>query len=531
MNRNTKGNPSFRGCGHVPPPWGRGDRWALALVGLLSLGFHLLYFRHGVQNLVDLGVACVDAERLLLGQLPGRDFMESYGPGRFVLTALAFLAVGKSLLTFSALCVGVLAVKDLLLFRAARFLLSQSWALYLTLLCIVVHGPTHKAFLSFALVLVILPALALIERPRSKGAFLLGLAVAGAGLFRLDMGAAGLTAAGLLLFLLPEERGKWRRLALPFAGGALLLGGPYLLYLALIGNLPWFVIQHWKRIHSLELANADAPGFLNLLHASSPEQRWFGYLLLLMGLVVISSAALGWAAWRSGGRARKRALALGVVLFLGILAFNQVRLGVKFSRFGQIAPPFFFLLAVLLQALHRWLRGATRAAALRLCAPVAAFLFFAGLCAFLWTWQGHYSQDAFSVLRLPEYAPPLPRSGCFFKYKKGKEIEEVVKYLETFVPPGRTFFTGPSCPLFLFLAGRPNPTPFTDFTFYYFDEENQRVVIRALEEARVSYIVNWPRELTGFLFTESAPILTAYIKTHFHLDRYIGRFAVLKRIQ
>ena len=73
----------------------------MTVVAAVSLLFHLIYFRHGVQNLVDLGVACVDAERILDGQVPGRDFLEPYGPARFYITALAFWIGGRSLLTFS----------------------------------------------------------------------------------------------------------------------------------------------------------------------------------------------------------------------------------------------------------------------------------------------------------------------------------------------------------------------------------------------------------------------------------------------
>ena len=75
-----------------------------AVVAVISLLFHLLYFRHGVQNLVDLGVACVDADRLLNGQVPGQDFLDPYGPARFYITALAFSIGGKSILTFSVVC-------------------------------------------------------------------------------------------------------------------------------------------------------------------------------------------------------------------------------------------------------------------------------------------------------------------------------------------------------------------------------------------------------------------------------------------
>ena len=97
------------------------------------------------------------------------------------------------------------------------------------------------------------------------------------------------------------------------------------------------------------------------------------------------------------------------------------------------------------------------------------------------------------------------------------------------MPPGQAIFTGPTCPLFHFLADRPDPSPFTDFTFYYFDEENQERVIEALERARVDVAVIWPRMVTGFWFRSAAPRLAEYLEHTFSPERTIGRFLVYRR--
>jgi hypothetical protein len=511
----------------------RGEWMITAGVAAVSLLFHLIYFRHGVQNLVDLGVACVDAERILDGQVPGRDFLEPYGPARFYITALAFWIGGRSLLTFSVVCLIFLTLKDAIVYRASRVLLSRPFALFVAALSIMVHGPLHKVFLTFAAMLVLWPALALAVRPRSSTAFALGLCVAAAGCFRYDAGAAGLIASIMLIALLPRagpasDPGRTRAAGCFLAGLAALGGPAAFLYLHGV-DLAVFFGHHLKRLHSLEQANAGAPGPLDLPASSLPEERLLGFLLLALALVAAAVAVQAFRLLRREGAHRRTALALLVLLAMSLLLYNQVRLGVKFSRLGQIAPPYFMAFAFLLQTAWRRKEAAPGRRALRWLCPSAAAGLFLFLAAYLWSFEGMHSQDAFSALRLNEYFVEHPRARCYFKRKKGMEIEEVVRYLERVTAEGEPVFTGPSCPLFHFLARRPNPTPFTDFTFYYFDEENQREMVKILDRAGVRYAVNWPRELTGFLFVESAPVLTDYLSAHFATERRIGRFMILKR--
>jgi len=214
---------------------------------------------------------------------------------------------------------------------------------------------------------------------------------------------------------------------------------------------------------------------------------------------------------------------LGVLLLFSLLLSNQLRLGMKFIRLSQISPPLFMMLAYLLQ------ETGVRFPSLRRTASVAAAAFFLALAAYLWSFEGFSSQDSFAVFRMREHYVAAERAQVWFKRAKGVEIEEVIRYLEQAVPPGQAIFTGPACPLFHFLADRPNPAPFTDFTFYYFDDTNQDRVIAALEEARVEVVVTWPRPLTGFWFKSSAPRLAEHLERAFAPERTIGRFVVLRR--
>lgn len=497
-----------------------------AAAAVLSLLFHLSYFRYGVQNLVDLGVACVDSERILEGQVPGRDFFDPYGPGRFYLIALTFLIAGKSLLSLSVLCVILLAVKDGLVYLFSRCLLSRPWALFVTALAVMVHGPMHKVFLMLAGGLVILAAFRAVLRPGKASALFLGLSVVAAGLLRYDMGAAGLIITVSLLALLAGSRRldlpELFRFSLYFGLGAAMLALPVGAYFILEGvDFGAMVKHHAIRLYSLEEANADKTGLWELHLSRDPAERHFGYLLLALAAALLWAFGYGLVLWWKEKRDRTRPVLIFLLILMSLMLFNQVRLGVRFSRLSQVAPPLFILFALLLQWAFRVIENSGSMRKLRWISPLTGAVLFFLLAAYIWSYQGYASQDSFAVLhpKYKKYYMDHPRSRCYFKGNKGRIIHEVTRYLENVTEEGEPIYTGPTCPLFHFLTNRPNPTPFTDFTFYYFSEENQRLVIRYLEKDKVNYIVNWERILTGFSFESCAPVLAEYFKFNFAKER------------
>ncbi|MFH2001863.1 MAG: hypothetical protein ABIK28_19425, partial [Planctomycetota bacterium] len=511
----------------------RYDRIALLSIVVISLLFHLTYYRYGVQNLVDLGVACVDSDRILNGQVPGVDFFDSYGPARFYMIALAFAVAGKSLLTLSALCVILLAIKDALVYVTARDLVSKRWALFVAALSIMVHGPIHKVFLSLAILLILVAAFRLIRRPGWKAAFVFGLAVFLAGTLRYDMGAAGMIIGFLLVAALPLAARFSKKLFLPALSGflaGLALPGLFLTawyyhigvdFLVLIDN-------HVKRVTCLEQANQDKLGILTLPFSDQPVDFLLGYTLLFLALILAFALFAAIRLWRRAeGTDRRTALMLGVMIALGALSFNHIRLGVKFLRIGQVGAPFFIALAYLL--MHAFVILKNRGSCLRWVPPCLAVGFFIFLGLYIWNFEGAYSQDSFAVLRIRSHYLDHPRGGCAFRGKRGEEVEEVIAFIEQRTAPGEAIFTTAACPLLHFLTDRPDPTPFTDFAFYYFDEKNQNLVIEKIREANVRYIIDWPRPLTGFWFKTCAPLVFDYVNTHFKVERQIGRFVIMKR--
>ncbi|MBU0755256.1 MAG: hypothetical protein KJ645_08960, partial [Planctomycetes bacterium] len=320
-------------------------------------------------------------------------------------------------------------------------------------------------------------------------------------------------------------------LSLGLFAGMLIPGLAYGACLFLAGaDFPAWIQHHLVRLNSLELANSDLPGFWGLLQSDEPQDYLFGMVLIFMGLLLAVSAGLAFRLWKKTcPNDRARALMLGVLLVAGILLLNQVRLGLKFIRLSQVSPALYILFAFLLCRTWQCLKTKSSPVAIRWLPPAAALVFFLGLAGYIWAFEGTWSQDSFAVYKVRPYFMNVPKGRCYFKGKKGEEIEEVVRFLQEKTAPGEPIFTGPTCPLFHFLADRPDPAPFTDFTFYYFNEANQKAMIEAIERAGVNYGVQWPRPLTGFYFETCAPLLASYFNTHFHQERMIGRFVIFRR--
>jgi len=506
-------------------------------VALVSILFHLIYFRYGVTNLVDLGVVCVDSERVLNGQISGRDFFDSYGPGRFYLAALSFLIGGKSLLSFSVLCLILLAVKDLIIYLTARFLLSRPWAIYIALCSIVFHGPIHKVFLPLAGIIALYSVFKFARQPSNKSAFLMGVFIVVAGLLRYDMGAAGLIIASVALILISIagdkiERPGIFRLALTFILGVIVVAVPIAAYFYFNDADPGMMIEnHLARLNSLEQAIKVSPGFSDIYRSSSPQDYLFSYMFIFFAVVTFLALLLTLILALKRKVDNKTLVFLTALLLLALMAGNQVRLGIKFSRFSQVSPYFFMLLAVLLQYGFNLFKSGSSLRHLRLVIPAIAIAVSLFVTAYIYNYQGRQSQDSFATLRYECIKLDIPRGQCYISNSKGLSIQNVIRFIEKTVPPGQAIFTGPTCPLLHFLSDRPNPLPFTDFTFYFFDIPNQKTVIRAIDEANVQCVINMRRPLTGFVFYTSAPQVYNHIKSNFYLDKRIGLFEIYRRIE
>lgn len=264
MIRNDRGRIGWPGVGG----------WA----ALASISVLLLYAlcRYAVPGPFDEGFALYNSWRVFLGDVPGRDLWQIYGPGTPFLNAAVFWVAGVNLLTFR---IADLVVKICLLIAVAlvarragaRFWAAWSFVLSsLVLAGLAIFGYSLVPALAFTL----FSQLAWV-RAADKGsirwALVTGALVALAGLFRPDFGVYAFGAIGvavacqatLLRETIPLKMFAWM-VAAAFAASLLAYAWP--LSQAGVGVL-WEQLIRFPLLGDLKAYTLDSPGFFRPFHA------------------------------------------------------------------------------------------------------------------------------------------------------------------------------------------------------------------------------------------------------------------------
>ncbi len=514
------------------------------LIGVGATLFHCLYFNHGVRNWIDLGVAVVDAERILDGQVFGRDFTAPYGPGRYYLAASWFRLFGASLFTLNCLFLCLMTVVDMLTYLVARRFMLRPLAAGAAILAIVGHGPIHKVYIGLFSILFLWTALRAVERKTVRSGLAMGLAAAAACLFRYDVGAMAICCSGVLIvfiaFLPPiADRKKGLGRIKPLASGFILgCGVPLLLLagmLAIWADPHWLVEQISCRIRAFDSIHVDEPGIFELLAAPEAGARFRAILTLLLVATPFAATLLGVVDLRAG-RGSAAWIAIPMMGLLGVLLLNQWRLIPRFNRLLQAGPVLYVQVVLLIAVLARFFRG-RRYLAGELAACGACGVLIAVISLYLFLYTGTGSQDSFAVLRQDECYLDLEKAKCHVPRNRCLDIAAAVREVEARTAPGEPIATGPGCPVVSFLADRPNAAPFTDPFLYFLNREAEKRVVREVRESRAALYVDWrirreaPLSIFGLSLANAAPEFHFYLNETYRpvWQKPRGRFTIWQR--
>ncbi|NNE44089.1 MAG: hypothetical protein HKN12_07760, partial [Gemmatimonadetes bacterium] len=151
--------------------------------------WHFSYARYGLVA-QDEGWLLHAATRVAQGEVPYRDFLTAYVPGRYYLVAAVLESFGSSLPAVRILFCVLRALVVLLTFLIGLRIGNRPMALAAAVTVAVLPGPWHKTFYTLVPLLTFAPLLRW-ERTRGAAWLLLAGAVAGAGLwFRQDAAVA-----------------------------------------------------------------------------------------------------------------------------------------------------------------------------------------------------------------------------------------------------------------------------------------------------------------------------------------------------
>jgi hypothetical protein len=484
-------------------------RWPADLKSLLFIpifagGLWLLFVAlKASANIYDEGLILVNAERVLGGQVPYRDFWSLYAPGYFYVLAGLFKLFGPNMLLVRIFDTLIRFALTLEVYVLARRLSSRWWALvpyaFVTLWLSAIQfyaypvWPTLVCMLGVALVLMPGGSLRAMEAelPGSKGSVrgteaelpdsrwrlaAAGLLIGLTAVMRLDFG--GYTAAGVGLALAvysyrqaagrcaaaPQRLAAVVKAELVLAAGAAVIAVPVYGYLLAEAGLPAL----WN-----DLIVFPATTFRAMRHLPVPtlwpdmSHAWYGdwvrlYFPLGIYAAALIYALLGLRAPANVGVDRRR------LTSIWLLGLSVVGLGLVVkatSRYHELhALPTAIVAALVATALfYRIPARIWRRAAF----PPLFVLALAGLTVAPYIF--HFTDMYASVARFSNTGcySELPRAGCV---PIGIDEQMAVQYLQAHTAPDEYVYVGNTRHdlifvndvLFYFLLGHPIPTAYAE---------------------------------------------------------------------
>ena len=541
---------------------------ALALLVVAAGFFGLLFNRESVLSYA-IGYNLYGAERVLEGEVPYRDFHTLYPPATVYVNAWIFKLLGISL--YNAL-LGVMVFKVLttvMLFLCGRLVMPRSWALAaaaFSLFWLRPNGPFKAVPMHYGalfLAVALFSILRYVTGRKRRYLVIAGLAIGVLALFKHNIGAYALIGSLVVVFAadVPSEV-KARQIIRNYHGPLILLCAfvlplaPALIYMKSQGALG-------PMVHTLLFGPGEfLLGRLNAL--PSPVMAvifaaWlamFGSFALgkvrsgpvrtaiVMAAAVLSISAFLLLANQSFIDSIVFYVPVAVVAAAGFVCFSGNQIG----RTGRVA-----LLAVLVGAAAAFMESFPRFAreqAISAMPFVVLLLFF-----LLYTFKPKAQAVTGSGLRLSVALGIVPLAFVLmgvrlfastyfagFKFKSGaelravrgrgvyfpesiaSEIDEVIDYVQQWVPPDGYFFAhsyaGSS---YLFLADRKNPSGVQFWGGVGVSDEEKARTLAAIKEKNVYLIITSDKDLAAEKFTA----MRDYIGRYYILSKRIGDVVIL----
>lgn len=504
----------------VTPPAAEGalDRraWLAGASAVLAVGLVIAAPRFLLGPIYgDEGFLAHGAERVLRGELPNRDFVSLQPPLSFYLVAAVFGVFEPSLAALRGLG---LALHEAVLLATYAFATRLARPLFAAIAVapLAVTGLAIQRFVPYAVWLgalwsMLAAALLLLAASRGSRAWAAaaGATSALALASRHDQGVYLCLASGLLLLLLGRaERGAESsrsgapatRLALAWLLGVAAVSLPLLAGWLVAGALPAMIEQLvlFPITTYGETSGISWPSF-------GPDGRLLPTLLYYLPGAAVIGAAAG-TAWRGARRGLdRRGAALAFVTLLAALFYLQVFTRSDLFHLVVTLPPAFVLLAAGLDALASALAPRTPrpGATTWVLAALAALALGMGTRALSpWMLPGR----AADVRRLE-----LPRGGVLLTEYDAQRYERAVRFLETRVPAEDSILALPYEPIYWFLSGRRNPTPW--LYLWPGDQtpaDHEELVRRARADPPGAVILHRPERLRA-----SAPGIVDWVESRF----------------
>ncbi len=492
---------------------------------------------HGLM-LYDMGELSFFVSALIADKVPGIDFVVGgYGPARYLLLSWLVPLFDGQLLVQESFFLLVRLAAALALMALSRRLLPAPWSVLPVLCFLIAPGPLHKGLFVLGSVVLALAVLRFVERPEGDRAGQLGWVVALVGAGRLDLGALGLLLV-LGLSANRRRRSKLLLLLLP----SLLLVGLFMSWLA--GQEPAAVGAVFEQALDDALINQSVdhprfPSFLELWTAGRLEAwlLWspiFIYGGLLLRLLLYAPVLPGPAANDRFAARHGRWL----VLSLGLLTCNQVRMKPELGHLLQAGPLLYLAATCLLADLGRALPGYSpglslasqarrdRRGVLAFCATL--ILPLALLFAVLGPHRGDLYTGSFTIPWERNVALDSPLGRVFVSAEEYAELAPLLTWLEEEAPEG-PLWVPTHQPLLYGLSGRDEVTGFSSLAFFAHSSARQQLLLERLKKRPPAVVVFEDNSIEGprLFIKNAAPEVLAWLHEHYREELRFGPRRVL----
>lgn len=491
------------------------------LMFVLAVGSSLTVFLldgHRGFGLWDEGFLWYGAQRVMLGEVPLRDFM-AYDIGRYYWSA-AFMSVAGDNGIVALRAAGVV-FQALALFigltALARGSATQNpvfWLLAVTTL-VVWMSPQYRVF-DTSLPYILMGALTfLIEKPSRRRYLVIGMVVGLAAVFGRNHGVYGVTASlGAMVYLAVRRKScPSRTSALAFWAVGVIVG--YLPLLLFVAAVPGFGPAFWENIRfQFEVAATNIP-----LPVPWPWLVPFGQLstvdmlrevavgILFVAIIAFGVLGMGWV-FREGRQGKPVSPALASSVFLALPYAHYAFSRADIDHLAPGIPPFLLGVLALLANQPGWLKG-----------PAVALLCAQSLLVMLPThpaWRCHDSQECVEAR--------VGRDRLRINRGTANQLTTLEKLAEEFAPGDQAFIVAPFWPGAYAALGRKSPM-WEIFALSPRSPAFQRAEVERIEAARPGFVLINDAPLDGreeSRFARTHPIVDQYIRDHFErLDGYM----------
>jgi hypothetical protein len=470
-----------------------------------------LWQGHQGFNLLDEGFLWYGAQRVMVGEVPIRDFM-AYDPGRYYWAA-AFMGLwgDNGIMTLRA-AVAIFQAMGLFIGLALLVRSSETPNRLLSLLAVITlvvwMFPRHKLF-DISLSIAMVGALSfLVHQPSSRRYFVTGLLVGLVAVFGQNHGVYGVAASvGVLAYLaLRRENGPGLVKAFPTWAAGVIVG--YLPVLLMIAVVPGFALAFWESIRFLfELKATNLPlpvpwpwrvPFGNV----PPVEAARGVLVGFFFIAIVAFGVLG-IAWATRQRLRNKPVSPALVAS-AFLALPYAHFAYSRAHVGHLAQGIFpFLIGCLVLLANQ---------PARIKWPFAALLCGASLLVMI-PFQPGWRCRAGQACVTADVA------GSKLKINPGtaSDLAMLNTLAEQFAPGDRSFVATPFWPGAYATLERKSPM-WEIYALFPRGDAFQKAEIERIKAANPGFamIVDLPLDGRDELrFRNTHPMIDQYIRDHF----------------